>query len=157
MTTHREKPPHGDVDDDDDAATLKTTGALPIASNSRAGSDLTTATGSNEVRCISTDYRRTWLSKIVVDLATAKPSRRAEKETSLSAAVWNPSTTAQDRLLSAIVKDLSIKQQVQGCKIVSPSGWLDRIQQIIAAVANDEGSNITATVADNTAFKIFGS
>ncbi|KAI8953037.1 hypothetical protein F4801DRAFT_588641 [Xylaria longipes] len=87
-------------------------------------------------------------------------SNSAEKETGFGTAVYNlrnPSTTTWDKLLPAIVEGASTKRQGQGCEldIVSPSVWVERLQQSMAAVTNDENSDVAAAAAANPAIKLF--
>ncbi|RYC56144.1 hypothetical protein CHU98_g10065 [Xylaria longipes] len=100
------------------------------------------------------------LGEVVVDLAAANHSNSAEKETGFGTAVYNlrnPSTTTWDKLLPAIVEGASTKRQGQGCEldIVSPSVWVERLQQSMAAVTNDENSDVAAAAAANPAIKLF--
>ncbi|KAI0483789.1 acetyl-CoA synthetase-like protein [Xylaria cf. heliscus] len=100
------------------------------------------------------------LADVVVDLATtARHNNSVEKETGLGAAVFNlrnPSTTTWDKLLSAIVECASTKQQGQGCEleVVSPSVWVERLQQSMVAVTEDDNSDVAAAAAANPAIKL---
>lgn len=100
------------------------------------------------------------LAEAVVDLAATKRSNSTQKETSLGAAVYNlrnPSTTAWDKLLPAIVEGASAKRQGQGCEleIVSFSLWVERLRQSMVAVTEDENSDVAAAAAANPAIKLF--
>ncbi|KAI3323034.1 acetyl-CoA synthetase-like protein [Xylariaceae sp. AK1471] len=94
------------------------------------------------------------LAEAVVDLA-AKPT---EEKASPGTAVFNlrnPSTTTWDKLLPAIVKASSKGQdQARQSEIVSPSAWVDRLQQSVVAVNEGDESDVAAAAVANPAIKL---
>ncbi|KAI0450825.1 male sterility protein-domain-containing protein [Xylaria acuta] len=101
------------------------------------------------------------LADAVVDLATAKCSSSPERETCLGTTAYNlknPSTTTWDKLLPTtyIVEGASTMQQGQGCEleIVSPSVWVERLQQSMAAVTDNENTDVPAAAAANPAIRL---